>query len=177
MRIIGGKYRGKTIIAPSNIKVRPTTDFAKESIFSMLNNTFDIENLSILDLFSGTGSISYEFCSRNCKSLIAIESDFNQAKFINEQFTKLSFNQARIIQSDVFKYLEKCKEKFDIIFADPPYQLENIENIYHLIFKNELLLPDSWLIIEHSEKTNFNNFEHLKIHKHYGSVNFSIFEI
>lgn len=177
MRIIAGKYRGKIIIAPSNSKVRPTTDFAKEALFSMLNNTFNIENLKVLDLFSGTGSISYEFCSRNCKSLTAIENDINQAKFINEQFTKLNFSQARVIHTDVFKYLQNCREKFDIIFADPPYQLENIENIYELVFQKQLLLPDSWLIIEHSVKKDFSKFEYFLTHKSYGSVNFSIFEV
>ena len=177
MRIIGGKYRGKTIIPPTNFTARPTTDFAKEAIFTMLINTFNFENLSVLDLFSGTGSISYEFCSRDCKKLVAVENDTNHAKFIRNQFEILNFQQATLINIDVFKYLKNCKEKFDIIFADPPYQLENIEEIYHLVIDNQLLTPDSWLIIEHSDKINLSDLPFFMKKKQYGSVNFSIFEL
>ncbi|MDR2835854.1 MAG: 16S rRNA (guanine(966)-N(2))-methyltransferase RsmD [Bacteroidales bacterium] len=177
MRIIGGKYRGKNICPPANFKARPTTDFAKEAIFTMLHNTFNIENLNVLDLFSGTGNISYEFCSRNCKSLIAIEKNPIHAKFIKSQIDNLEFLQARIIQTDVFIYLQKCQEKFDIIFADPPYTLDNIEEIYELVIKNNLLTPDSWLIIEHSESTKLSHLPFFKVLKKYGSVNLSIFEI
>lgn len=176
MRIIAGKYRGKIIFPPLNFNARPTTDFAKESIFTMIHNTFNIENLTVLDLFSGTGSIAYEFCSRCCKELIAVEQDTLNAKYIKQQFEILNFNQATLIKENAFKYLKNCKQKFDIIFADPPYKLENINEIHDIVFKNDLLNPDSWLIIEHSDFIKLNNLPNFKIKKQYGSVNFSIFE-
>ena len=176
MRIIGGKYKGKTFVPPSIFKARPTTDFAKEALFNILQNSFNFENLDVLDLFSGTGSISYEFGSRSCKKIIAVESNFNHAKYIESQFAVLGFTQAIVYKSDVFRFLDTCKQKFDIIFADPPYELENIEDIYHHIFKNNLLSDTSFLIIEHSSKTDFSKFPHFLMLKNYGSVNFSFFD-
>jgi 16S rRNA (guanine(966)-N(2))-methyltransferase RsmD len=176
MRIIGGKYKGKTITPPSNFKARPTTDFAKEALFNILQNNFNIENIDVLDLFSGTGSISYEFASRGCKSLISVESNFNHAKYIEKQFELLQFTQAKVFKSDVFRFLNTCKQQFDIIFADPPYDLENIEEIYHSVFRNNLLTNTSYLIIEHSGKNDFSKFPHFYIMKKYGSVHFSFFD-
>ena len=139
MRIIGGKYRGKNFNPPANFKARPTTDFAKEALFNILNNDFNFENIDVLDLFSGTGSISYEFASRGVKSLIAVESNVKHATYIEKNFKELGFAQATIYKSDVFRYLDTCTKKFDVIFADPPYALENIEEIYHSVFRNNLL--------------------------------------
>lgn len=177
MRIIGGKYKGKTISPPSNFKARPTTDFAKEALFNILQNNFNIENLDVLDLFSGTGGISYEFASRNCKSIIAVDSNYNHTKYIESQFELLRFKQAKVYKSDVFRFVNTCNKKFDIIFADPPYDLENIEEIYTVIIKNSLLSSTSWLIIEHSQKNDFSNFPHFIMLKKYGSVHFSFFDI
>ena len=129
MRIIGGKYRGKMFNPPANFKARPTTDFAKEALFNILNNDFNFENIDVLDLFSGTGSISYEFASRGVKSLVAVESNVKHAAYIEKNFKELGFSQAVIYKSDVFRYLDTCTKKFDVIFADPPYALDNIEEI------------------------------------------------
>ncbi|MDR2011018.1 MAG: 16S rRNA (guanine(966)-N(2))-methyltransferase RsmD [Bacteroidales bacterium] len=177
MRIIGGKYKGKIITPPSNFKARPTTDFAKEALFNILQNHFNFENVDVLDLFSGTGSVSYEFASRNCKSVIAVDSNYNHVKYIEKQFETMGFSQAKIYKSDVFRFLNSCNKKFDIIFADPPYDLENIEEIYDLVFKNKLLSDTSLLIIEHSEKNDFSQYPHFMMLKKYGSVHFSFFDI
>ena len=176
MRIIGGKYRGKMFNPPANFKARPTTDFAKEALFNILNNDFNFENIDVLDLFSGTGSISYEFASRGVKSLVAAESNVKHASYIEKNFKELGFSQAVIYKSDVFRYLDTCTKKFDVIFADPPYALDNIEEIYHSVFRNNLLSDTSYLIIEHGETTDFSGFQHLVGTKKYGSVHFSIFD-
>ena len=177
MRIIGGKYRGRTFTPPSNFKARPTTDFAKEALFNVLNNVFNFENLDVLDLFSGTGSITYEFASRNAKSVIAVESNFNHFRYIEKQIQELELTNAKVYKSDVFRYLNTCTKKFDVIFADPPYDLENIEEIYESVFRNKLLSETSLLIIEHSKKNDFSNFPHFSMLRKYGSVHFSIFDL
>lgn len=176
MRIIGGKYRGKMFFPPSNFEARPTTDFAKEALFNMLNNDFNFENIDVLDLFSGTGSISYEFGSRGTKNIVAVEANPKHAAFIEKNFEQLKFENATIYKTDVFKFLNNCKQKFDVIFADPPYKLDNIEDIYHLVFKNNLLSDTSYLIIEHSDKNDFSAYPHFVQMKQYGSVHFSFFD-
>lgn len=177
MRIIGGKYRGKVLKVPYTFKARPTTDFAKEGLFNILNNTFNFENIDVLDLFAGTGGVSYEFLSRDAKSLVAVESNFTHCNFIGRQFEEMGFEQAKIIKSDVFRYLKTCKKKFDVIFADPPYDLLNIHEIYDEVMKQELLSDTSLLIIEHSNKTNFSKHKYFVEMKKYGSVHFSIFDL
>ncbi len=176
MRIIGGKFRGKLISPPANFEARPTTDFAKEALFNILNNIYNFENLEILDLFSGTGGISYEFFSRGASKITAVEANPNHANFITKQFGILNADQANIIKIDAFKFLSKCKRKFDIIFADPPYEISNICEIHRLVFENSLLNEDSLLIIEHSGENNFNSFANFKEERKYGSVHFSFFE-
>lgn len=176
MRIIGGKYKGKSFFPPKNLKARPTTDFAKEGLFNVLNHSFNFENTDILDLFSGTGNISYEFCSRNCRSLIAIESLKSNARFIEKNLTALNFSQAKIYNMDVFKFLNSCKQKFDIIFADPPFDSLDLERIYNDVFNNNLLSDTSYLIIEHSVEHDFSKHKHFYMKKKYGKVNFSFFD-
>lgn len=176
MRIIGGKYRGKVFNPPTSLKARPTTDFAKEALFNVLNNMYNFENLEVLDLFSGTGSISYEFISRGCRNITALELNPNHVRFIAKQFEALNASEATIVKSDVFKYLTSCRRKFDIIFADPPYDIENTRDIYDLVFKNSLLKEDSVLIIEHSDGVDFSTFPYFSGLRKYGSVHFSFFE-
>lgn len=176
MRIIGGQYRGRSIKPPANFKSRPTTDFAKEALFNILSNSFNFENIDVLDLFSGTGSISYEFCSRNVKSLVAVESNYQSTAFIGKQFEILGFKQAQVVKSDVFRYVKTCKKKFDVVFADPPYDLDKIEDIYHYVIDNNILSDTSYLIIEHSDKNDFTKFKHFYMQKKYGSVHFSFFD-
>lgn len=176
MRIISGIYRGKNIQTPTNFKLRPTTDFAKEALFNILTNNFSFENINVLDLFSGTGNITYEFASRGAHSIIAVESNYQHYNFISKEVKKMNFNQVKVIKADVFKFLKKCNQKFDIIFADPPYELDNYIDIYNLITENKLYNQEAILIIEHSKNLDFSDKPYFKIKRNYGSVNFSFFE-
>ncbi|MBI4647341.1 MAG: RsmD family RNA methyltransferase [Bacteroidia bacterium] len=175
MRIISGKYRGKKIFPEKNFRARPTTDLAKESLFNILTNHFMFEKISALDLFSGTGSISYEFASRGCNEIIAIESDYKHYRFIRKMIEELKFEQLKVIKTDAFRYIIACNRKFDIIFADPPYDLKGIEKISSLIFENNILHEKGWLIIEHSKMLDFSCHNHFILKKIYSRVNFSIF--
>ena len=176
MRIVSGKHKGRHIRPPKNFKARPTTDFAKENLFNILNNNFDFSELNILDLFSGTGSISYEFASRECISVISIESNFKHHAFIKKSIDELGLNQVKAIKSDVFRYVKTCRDKFDIVFADPPYDLKDIDTIPDFIFSHNILKKDAWLIVEHGNKTNFSKHPAFIEIRKYGGVNFSIFE-
>lgn len=176
MRIISGKNKGRKIVAPANLPVRPTTDFAKESLFNILNNHVDFDELDVLDLFAGTGNISYEFCSRGSKSVTAIDIDKKCARFIQQTAQKLDFKNLFIIQSDYRVFLNRTVKKWDLIFADPPYNMEKIENISHMIFENQLLRKNGILIIEHSQSIDFSAFEGFVEQRVYGKVNFSFFK-
>lgn len=177
MRIVSGKYKGRLISPPKNFKARPTTDFAKENLFNILNNNFDFSELKVLDLFSGTGSISYEFASRECISVVSVEGNFKHQAFIKKTINDLGLTQVKSYKSDVFRYVKSCKEKFDIIFADPPYDLKEIESIPDFIFEQDILNENGWLIVEHGDKTNFGRHQAFLELRKYGGVNFSIFEI
>ena len=176
MRIISGKFKGKFIIAPNRLPVRPTTDFAKTGLFNILANYFDFEELSVLDLFCGTGNISYEFGSRGYSKLVAVDENNHVSKFVGETFQKLGMNDAKMIRSDVFRFLESCKEPFDIIFADPPYELKETDVIPEIVFKKKLLNENGWLIIEHQSKRLLQStIEPDEIRK-YGNCAFSIYK-
>lgn len=177
MRIISGIYKSRKIVAPKKLPVRPTTDMAKESLFNILNNTFHFNEIIVLDLFSGTGNISYEFASRGTEQITCVDQDFGCIKFINE--TAESFKMPiQTIKSDVFKYLEKSKFQANVIFADPPYNFldEQFSKIPELIFQNKLLLKDGILIIEHSKHTDLSKLENFAYSKSYGGNMFSFFE-
>ena len=176
MRIISGKYKGKRIIAPKNLPVRPTTDFAKEALFNFITNEYDIEQLEVLDLFSGTGNIAFEFASRGAKKIICIDESYNCVNFIKKTAKQLEFNQLNVFKNDVFKYLKKYRTQFDIIFADPPYDLKNIDDIQKLVFENNLLKPNGILVIEHDRNWDFSDNTHFENHRKYGNVNFSSFQ-
>ncbi len=178
MRIISGKHKGKRISAPKKLPARPTTDFAKEALFNILNNTYYFEELSVLDLFSGIGSISFEFASRGAKEIISIDQHYNSVKFIEHTAHELALN-IKTIKSDVFPYLNKVKKQHDIIFADPPYNFskEQLERIVTLIFNNELLLNDGLLIIEHTKNTDISDVLNYSYSKRYGSSMFSFFSL
>ncbi len=166
MRIISGTHKGKIITPDKNFKARPTTDFAKENLFNVLNNYIDIEDASVLDLFAGTGSISYEF-----------ELNYNHYAFIKKTAVQLGFKNMTIFKTDVFIACKKLNgTTFDIIFADPPYNLEKINEIPAAIFNNDLLAPDGIAIIEHPSTVDFSSEPNFFEHRRYGSVNFSIFK-
>jgi 16S rRNA (guanine(966)-N(2))-methyltransferase RsmD len=170
MRIISGKYKGRRIFPPKNLPVRPTTDMSKEALFNVLNNHFSFEGLKILDLFSGTGNISFEFASRGSSPITSVDGDFGCVKFIKQIAAEFDFNIAAT-KSDVFAFLEKNKTTYDIIFADPPYAMPDIQGLHGLLYP--LLLPGGWLIIEHKPQLVFAEQEFLK--KEYGSTTMTIF--
>ena len=176
MRIVSGTLKGRHIKPPKNFRARPTTDFAKENLFNILSNNFDFTELSVLDLFSGTGSISYEFASRECARVVSIESNFKHQIFIKNTIQELGLTQVKSYKSDSFRYVKSCREKFDIIFADPPYELKEIESIPGFIFEHHILNEKGWIIVEHGDKTNFSKHPGFKEIRKYGGVNFSIFE-
>lgn len=177
MRIISGQYKGRRLSPPKNLPVRPTTDMSKEALFNILNNHFNFTELRILDLFAGTGNISYEFASRGSEPIIAVDADYGCVSFIKKTSTEFDFNLT-VIKSDVFTFLEKNKGEYDIIFADPPYGIDQdkFEKIVHLVFENELLSEEGMLVIEHSKHTKLNHLEHFSFERNYGGSIFSFFE-
>ncbi len=176
MRIISGKYKGRRIQVTGKITARPTTDFAKEGLFNLLNNKIDFEGIRVLDLFSGTGSIGIEFISRDCKNVVAVEQNEKHCAFIRKISQDFKIDNLSLHKADVFKFIPACHAKFDLIFADPPYELERIDDIPDLIFKHALLEDDGILIVEHSGKQNFEQHPCFYFHRNYGNVNFSFFE-
>jgi 16S rRNA (guanine(966)-N(2))-methyltransferase RsmD len=178
VRIISGKYKGRRIFPPKNLPVRPTTDMSKEALFNVLNNHFSFEGLKVLDLFSGTGNISYEFASRGSDNITSVDGDFGCVKFIKEVAEEYDFNIAAM-KSDVFKFLEKNNTSYDIIFADPPYALDQktFEKIVLLVFERELLREDGMMVIEHSKYTKLDHMIHFSFKKTYGGSIFSFFEM
>lgn len=178
MRIIGGSHKGRRINAPGNLPVRPTTDMAKEGLFNILHNYYDFEGIRVLDLFAGIGSISYEFASRDAAEVHSLELNPRCANFITETVRKLDLKNLFVVRANVFTYLARGGgKKFDIIFADPPYDLEGIESIPDLVLDNEWLKDDGWLIIEHPAAIDFSQHPALDQHRIYGKVNFSMFSV
>jgi len=177
MRIISGKYKGRRLTAPKKLPVRPTTDMAKEALFNILNNHFNFTELKILELFAGTGNISYEFASRGSAPITCVDGDFGCVSYIKKISTEFDFD-ITAIKSDAFKFLERCKSSFDIIFADPPYGLtqQQFENISTLVFDNNLLDEEGMLIIEHSKDTKLEKMPNFSFAKTYGGTTFSFFE-
>lgn len=177
MRIISGKLKSRRLSAPKNLPVRPTTDMAKESLFNILNNTYYFDAINVIDLFSGTGNISYEFASRGTKSIYAIDAHFGCIKFINETSNKLDLN-INTFKSDVYKFLEKTPLKADVVFADPPYDFETEQflKIVDVVFEREILNEDGVLIVEHSKHTDLSKHKNHSYDKRYGGNVFSFFE-
>ncbi len=179
MRIISGKHKSKRLTAPKNLPVRPTTDMAKESLFNILNNRYYLNDICVLDLFSGTGNISYEFASRGTESITSVDQNFNCIKFIKKTINELDFDkEITPIKSDVYKFLEKNNNKFDFIFADPPYAFtdDKFLLIVDLIFKENTLENSGLLVIEHSPNTDLSKSIFFSETKKYGGVCFSFFE-
>jgi 16S rRNA (guanine(966)-N(2))-methyltransferase RsmD len=177
VRIISGKHKGRRISPPKNLPVRPTTDMSKEALFNVLNNHFNFSGLKVLDLFAGTGNISYEFASRGCDNVIAVDGDFGCIKFIKQTADEFDFT-ITAIKSDVMKFLDKNSNSYDIIFADPPYAFdqETFEKIVKTVFERELLQEDGMMIIEHSKYTKMTHLDNFSFQKGYGGSFFSFFE-
>lgn len=177
MRIIGGTFKSRTFNPGKNFRARPTTDFARENLFNILSNRYDFDNKRVLDLFGGTGSISFEFASRGCQDITCVELDHVHYAFICSVIDKLGLKKiVRPLQTDVFRLLEKINLQFDIIFADPPYDLKRLPDLPNLIMNDNLLSKDGLFILEHGKTNDFsshNNFVELRV---YGSVHFSFFQ-
>ena len=176
MRVISGIYKRKHFDVPRTFKARPTTDFAKENLFNVLNNYIDFEDgVTALDLFSGTGSISIELVSRGCDKVISVEKDPQHHAFIQKVMNEVKTDKCFPLRADVFRFLSKCNEQFDFIFADPPYALKELATIPDLVFEHQLLKPDGLFVLEHGKDLSFETHPHFVGHRHYGSVNFSFF--
>lgn len=175
MRIIGGKYRGRRIVPPRGFKARPTTDFARESLFNILNNRFDFEDITVLDLFAGTGSISYEFSSRGTREIHLVEQDKVHISGIRNIIREFGFENIRTIHIDAKAYLKTCSAKYDIVFADPPYNLRWLKEIPDLVISSKVLSEDGICILEHPKDMSFVDHRLFFEHRNYGGVNFSFF--
>lgn len=176
MRIISGTYGGRRLSPPKNITARPTTDFAKESLFNLLNNRIDFEDIDMLDLFAGTGGIGLEFVSRGAKEVTAVEMAHVQQNFIISTCKQLGIRNLSVIRGDVFKFINTCHIQYDFIYADPPYALDRLPEIPDLVFGHELLKEDGWMVLEHSKDNDFSSHPHFVEKRTYGSVNFSFFK-
>ena len=176
MRIISGEYGGRRFNPPNNMPyTRPTTDVAKEGLFNIIQNSLDIEELKTLDLFGGTGSISYELASRGATDLTIVEKDSQMYEYIKKTAASLRITNLKVIKSDVFKFLQNCEEKFNFIFAGPPYALTQIDDLPRLIFEKKLLHPKGWFVLEHTPRNDYKSFPHYKTERNYGTTIFSIF--
>lgn len=176
MRIIGGEHGGRKFNPPSKMPyTRPTTDIAKEGLFNIIQHNLDLEELKTLDLFGGTGSISYELASRGAKELTIVEKDSSMYKFIKKTSAELRIGNLKVVKMDVFKFIGQCDEKFDFIFAGPPYALTNIDDLPKLIFEKQLLKTDGWFILEHTPRNDYKTYPYFKSERNYGTTVFSIF--
>ena len=177
MRIISGTYRGRRLSPPKNITARPTTDFAKESLFNLLNNRMDFEGIDMLDLFAGTGGIGLECVSRGAREVTAVELAHVQQNWIIACCKQLGIRNLSLIRGDVFKFLSSCRAKYDLIFADPPYAMEQLPTLPDVILESySILKPDGWLVIEHGKDTDFTTHPRHVESRTYGSVHFSFFQ-
>lgn len=176
MRIVSGRYKGRVINPPRNLRARPTTDFAKENLFNVLGNLVDFEECDVLDLFAGTGSISYEFASRGARSVTSVEINPVHYNFIRQTAAQLGIEQLHAVKANVFLYLKNCTKQFDIVFSDAPYDLEGSEAVVDLVLKGDLLRPGGILIFEHSKKMDFSTCAEFWQLRSYGSVQFSFFK-
>jgi 16S rRNA (guanine966-N2)-methyltransferase len=177
MRIIGGIYAGRSFKVPHNLNLRPTTDFAKQGLFNMLVNKFDMSQMQLLDLFSGTGSIALECASREAKHIVAVEINKTCVDFIQNTAKALNAENITCIKANVFNYLYACNRKFDLVIADPPFDSTNFEQLYTKIFDANILNDTATVIIEHPPKISFSAYKHFTQMRAYGNVCFSFFEL
>ena len=176
MRIISGTFKGRRIAPPKNITARPTTDFAKESLFNLLTNRMDFEDVDMLDLFAGTGGIGIEFISRGAREVTAVEMAHTQQNFIISCCKQLGIRNLHLIRGDVFKFVKACHVQYDFIYADPPYDLPQLATLPDLIFEQEILKEEGYFVLEHSKNNDFSTHSRFLEMRNYGSVHFSFFK-
>ncbi|MDE7304383.1 MAG: RsmD family RNA methyltransferase [Alistipes sp.] len=176
MRIVSGKYKGRIIDPPRNLRARPTTDFAKENLFNVLGNLIDFEECDVLDLFAGTGSISYEFASRGARSVTSVEINPVHHDFIRRTAERLGLENFYPVKANAFLYVKNCTKQFDVVFSDAPYDLEGSERIVDAVLEGELLRPEGIFVFEHSRKADFSHIPAFWQLRSYGSVQFSFFK-
>ena len=175
MRIISGSHKGRRFNPPKGFRSRPTTDLARESLFNILSNTYQIDGLIAFDLFAGSGSVSYEFASRGAKKVLSVEKSFPVFKHLIKLVNEFDLEHIRVIKKDVFAWLKNTEEKADIIFADPPFDLVNIKEIPNIIIEKKMINEGGCFILEHAAGLSFDEFEEYSYTKNYGSVHFSFF--
>lgn len=175
MRVVGGKLKGRRITPPAKLRARPTTDMAKEALFNVLNNLISYEGMSVLDLFSGSGGISLEFWSRGAAEVVAVDVDPVAKAFLEKTVREWGVEGIRMVQADIFKMLKKSQQSFDIVFVDPPYADPRFPVLPGILMDGGWIKDGGWLIMEHSDKHDYQEAEHFHSHKQYGSVNFSFF--
>lgn len=176
MRIIGGELGGRKLHPPNKMPhTRPTTDLAKEGLFNIIENNLDIAELKTLDLFGGTGSISFELASRGAADQTIVEKDSQMFGFIKRTAMELGLKHLKVAKMDVFKFIDQCTEQFDLIFAGPPYALSEIDELPKLVFEKKLLKPKGWFVLEHTPRNNYTKFPSYKTERNYGTTIFSIF--
>ncbi|MCC8426019.1 16S rRNA (guanine(966)-N(2))-methyltransferase RsmD [Mucilaginibacter sp. UR6-11] len=176
MRIIGGTLKGLRLNPPKNLPVRPTTDLAKEALFNILQNQIEFDDIAVLDLFCGTGNISYEFASRGAKQVTAVDRSLQCINYIKDTARQHGLNQIKTFKADIFKYLQLETARYDLIFADPPYDMNQIPEIPKIIFEKNLLTPDGLLIVEHQSMQNLTNHPAFVEQRKYGHSAFSFFK-
>ncbi len=175
MRIISGKYGRRRFDVPTGITARPTTDMARENLFNVLNNFIDFDGITALDLFAGTGAISFELLSRGAAAVTAVEMARTQTAFINKVKAMLADDNLTVVKGDVFKFIDSCTRRFDLIFADPPYDLPRFADVPRLVLDSPVMGPGSIFVMEHPREHDFSALPHFMQHRAYGKVNFSIF--
>ena len=175
MRIISGKYKGHRFSPPKNLPYRPTTDLAKTGLFNILNNYWNFDNIKFLDLFSGTGSITYEFSSRGCNDITSVDLNYGCVNYLKKTAASLNIKGIKAIKSDTFKFMNYCTDDFDIIFAGPPYPLTNIPEISDIVFERKLLREHGWLIIETNQLTRLDQKDFFNFKRNYGTTVFNFF--
>ncbi len=175
MRIIAGSLRGRRLNPPASLPVRPTTDMARESLFNILNNYVDYEDCTVMDLFAGTGAVSFEFISRGVKEVTSVDINNQCIEFIKQSAQHMRVSNLHAVRSDVFDLLKRAYKKFDIIFADPPYALDTLPQLPDLVFGSNILTDDGIFILEHPREFQFEEHPHFWQHRNYGKVNFTFF--
>lgn len=176
MRIIGGVLKGKAVNPPAGYKARPTTDFAREGLFNVLASEYEMDGLAVLDLFGGTGAISFEFASRGAGEVYCVEMVPQNAAFIKSQASRLGLGNVTVVRHNVFDFIQICRKSFDIVFADPPYALEGLDTLPDRVLSSEMLFPGGYFILEHPSGYSFGTHPYFVKEKKYGNVHFSFFE-